>query len=127
MWDHSNITKSCFSQLQVSVKDNHLSENTTYSVFPNPTKGHINLNINNLNGFCSINIYNNIGQLVDKKEVKSLFDIENVSRGIYYIELLGKNKRKVFKLKKNKHLTMWGLQNNKCHKQLILWHLIFII
>ncbi len=79
------------------------------NLFPNPTNGVANLKLQSENAFSStIKIYNSIGALLKTETVDMQsglnnypIDLSNYSNGIYFIELLGDNKRQNFKLVKN--------------------------
>lgn len=62
-------------------------------LFPNPTKGDIWLSGRNLSGITNINVYNNKGQLIRQQDYKNNIKLKGVSRGIYYIDFWGKNKK----------------------------------
>ncbi|MBI5539574.1 MAG: T9SS type A sorting domain-containing protein [Bacteroidia bacterium] len=69
------------------------------SLFPNPVKDNFNLSITTYNNNdISINIYNNIGELVFNKDLSltignslQLIDMRNYTPGVYFVKLISKN------------------------------------
>lgn len=80
---------------EVSVRN--LSPNKLL-LFPNPTNGFIHINDNNLYLFTHINIYNQLGQLIDRQKITNCISLDFVSRGMYFIELIGYNERIIQKI-----------------------------
>ncbi|KAF5030357.1 hypothetical protein DSECCO2_638990 [anaerobic digester metagenome] len=74
---------------------NNLEDNkeNAISIYPNPTNGIIN--IENSEEIIQINVYNSIGDLVYSKlnhENNTEIDLSNKPKGIYFIELISKDK-----------------------------------
>ncbi len=67
-----------------------------FSIYPNPTSGHITLNLNAASTPVSLNIYDALGKLVDSKthtNTQNLnIDTSHYTKGIYLIKLLSINK-----------------------------------
>lgn len=80
-----------FDNLITSVSE-QTSENTTFSLYPNPASDIVTLNIGNTNNAdLSLNIYNVIGNLV-KSEIlnQNQINIGDLTNGIYMIEIKSK-------------------------------------
>jgi hypothetical protein len=66
----------------------------TLVVFPNPSKGELNINLENINITTKIDIYNNLGQKIISKKIlhnSTSLDLKEYSNGIYFIYLLEGN------------------------------------
>ncbi|TDI69057.1 MAG: T9SS type A sorting domain-containing protein [Bacteroidetes bacterium] len=70
----------------LSVNDNFLLD---FSVYPNPTKGI--LNIQSKTSISQIEIYTLLGQLVLSNSNKNTIDISSVSQGLYFIKVKDEN------------------------------------
>ena len=70
----------------LSVNDNFLLD---FSVYPNPTKGI--LNIQSTTSISQIEIYTLLGQLVLSNSNKNTIDISSVSQGLYFIKVKDEN------------------------------------
>jgi len=67
------------------------TKNTSISLYPNPTNGEFYLNVNSSQLNNVIEIYNSLGELIKKQEVKELNSKINLSEfasGIYHIRLM---------------------------------------
>jgi hypothetical protein len=87
-----------FASPNLSVPDNLISETT---VFPNPASEFLFISNNVPVDFYAI--YNELGQLIDKGEVKKAkIDVSNLSNGIYFLTLKKDNltKQSKFIIKK---------------------------
>lgn len=69
-------------------------KNTLFNLYPNPAFDIVNLNINNSNNKdLEINIYNIIGKLISSETLRQnqqQINIENLSNGIYMVEIKSK-------------------------------------
>jgi len=66
-------------------------------VFPNPAKDFINFNIESINQESELIIYNSLGQLIKRKNIRNSqkqikINISDLITGIYYYQLIGKDK-----------------------------------
>jgi len=79
-----------FDNLITAVKEN-ISDDFSFSLFPNPTSDFVNVNINNKNiTKFKLNIYNLMGTLVITKRFRHNYNqinIENLNSGVYIIEV----------------------------------------
>ncbi len=84
-WETEGDTSCEFNQ---SLKTLSIKEPTLQSLvlYPNPSCGYINLNLNASTGYS---IYNSKGILVMQGSYNSQIDISGLKTGIYYIEILG--------------------------------------
>jgi hypothetical protein len=82
-----------FDNLITSVSE-QTSENTTFTLYPNPASDIITLNINNSNNtVLKLNIYTVIGTLVKSGPLKQdqlQINIGDLSNGIYMVEITSK-------------------------------------
>ena len=90
MYPNGNITTSCFTATEI----NNI-ENTIVSIFPNPTNGFINIDINKYdNRIKEISISNILGQSVYNKSINEIdqisleVDLKKYSEGIYILNLI---------------------------------------
>ena len=90
MYPNGNITTSCFTATEI----NNI-ENTIVSIFPNPTNGFINIEINKYdNRIKEISISNILGQSVYNKSINEIdqislvVDLKKYSEGIYILNLI---------------------------------------
>ena len=64
------------------------------SLFPNPAKIYINLNLKGWGGMTSICVYDMSGKLVQSKQVinanQSKLDVSSLKSGVYMLRVLGK-------------------------------------
>ena len=70
---------------------NDYEDSQSLSIFPNPAKTEINI-ITELN-YSSLVIVNSLGQFIFKNEKTSKLNVESISNGIYYIQLLDKESK----------------------------------
>ncbi|MBB4119367.1 hypothetical protein GGR32_001665 [Mesonia hippocampi] len=84
-----------FKTGSLSVTDNKMTE--ALSIYPNPTKGSLNVLGENM-PFNKYIIYNTLGQRVASKEfsltTEQSIDVYNLQKGIYFIELYMENMNK---------------------------------
>lgn len=59
----------------------------TFSVYPNPTTGLINIDLQDLMTEFEIVLYNSIGQIIKKNQNQKFIDLKELSNGIYYISI----------------------------------------
>jgi len=72
------------------------TKNTSISLYPNPTNGEFNLNVNSSQLNNVIEIYNSLGELIKKQEVKELnskINLSELASGIYHIRLMSGEKQ----------------------------------
>jgi hypothetical protein len=88
-----NIDNLNFDNLLTSVSE-LTSENTGFSLYPNPASEFVTLNIDNLkNALLTLNIYNGIGSLVKSEIFKQnnlQIYIGDLSNGFYTVEIKSK-------------------------------------
>ncbi|MEI6821173.1 MAG: T9SS type A sorting domain-containing protein [Bacteroidota bacterium] len=91
-------------------KVNDLNSYSTISIFPNPSKGIFNLNINtkSMSQENYFTIYNIIGNTLVKKRINTIFnnyneaiDLDSYPKGIYFIEVSINGEKTTRKLIKN--------------------------
>lgn len=81
-----------------------LAYDTEFRVFPNPSNGKITVTTGNFSGPVSVNIYNVIGErIISEKRGKISgsrldFDLSNQDKGVYFIEIITKDKTSVKKI-----------------------------
>ena len=81
------------------VSDDNSVIDESFKIFPNPSKGEINVMIKNIKDQeIIINIYNNFGQLIynDKSNnqhsmISKKISLRDISKGVYYFEAIGNN------------------------------------
>ena len=66
--------------------------NNPISVYPNPTKGTLNIQLSNANDLPdAFTIYNVLGQVITAKDISGMEDLsiqtETFSEGVYYIKI----------------------------------------
>lgn len=87
-----------FSSSSLGI-NNNLKLNST--VYPNPSKGVLNIVYGDAENDTFITIYNSLGQTIMKKNTPDLFNEVNLSgiiNGIYFIEVNRNNQKKVIKV-----------------------------
>jgi hypothetical protein len=63
-------------------------------IYPNPTSGFLHIaGVENLEG--SVEIYSLLGQLVLKKKLSAILNLEDLKRGTYYLKVLDSGKQPV--------------------------------
>ncbi len=105
--NNSNFATQGFHQTQLQITE--VEENDTYydvTVFPNPTKTNVEVQIKNLNEDLSIKIFDVAGKLVMQKPYQKhdnaqIFDLSSLESGSYYLKLTGKEKTKIFTIIKH--------------------------
>ncbi len=94
----------------VSINCNTDNENMTISVFPNPFKEIINLEITNFAyPQAQIRIYDVIGNIISTEDfntaadnsITTSFDLRKLAAGVYFVEVSAKDLKKNFKIVKN--------------------------
>lgn len=89
--DYNNLSDADKKGISALIQDNILDNNL--NVYPNPSNKYVNISLNNLETVHNIiTIYNSIGSVVYKTEVKDLryefkINISNLDEGIYFIEV----------------------------------------
>lgn len=77
------------------IESNSIDPNT-FQLSPNPNNGEFTLHINFLHTLYYIEIYNNLGELIKKQELKELnskINISEFSSGIYHVRILSNEKQ----------------------------------
>ena len=77
---------------------NNYNSDLEFNIFPNPTVDYFTLNGVKLNS--KINIYNQLGKLEFSTYFNGQVDVQNLSKGIYFVEVLAGNTRKTKKFLK---------------------------
>ena len=88
----------CYSVNNVGF--DQLENETTFSVFPNPSNGHFNISSKKIFNHTSIRVINAMGVLVFSKEFRAnmLIDFNiNQAAGVYFIEIVGDYSQKTVK------------------------------
>lgn len=99
-WGYNKRTKNCYSEYEIEVTTLPEMNKKEILIFPNPTTGTIHLLNSGLYNFNSILIVNNLGQTVLKEDFKEVIDLQEVSRGMYYLVLLGETEQYAIKILK---------------------------
>lgn len=89
-------TSSCYVVLITDVAP---LEQAEIAVYPNPTNGQFTITSANAN--YSIEIYNNMGQLLQRQnalQATTAFDLQQQAAGIYYVHVITNNEVSRFKL-----------------------------
>ena len=76
------------------------NENVAILIYPNPTNGVLNINVENLNHY-NYQIFNMIGQIVMNGNIdgnEARFDMSHLEKGIYFIEIFSENQKFVEKI-----------------------------
>lgn len=112
-----NIAKAQITTINATLADPcstlHINENLSenkISIFPNPTDGLVNVHFENKNNLdkISIKVYDMIGKLIfEKMDVELInnsfsINLENLTSGIYFINIQRNNKSTSKKLIINK-------------------------
>ena len=82
------FSKTC-KEISVAVGISSLSKNAGFNIYPNPNTGNFTIEIDNPENEVSIEIYNQLGELVKKVEKVgklTLLDL-NISQGIYLVRV----------------------------------------
>lgn len=103
-------SEGCFSKFvftqSVTVCSGLTTENdpfNTLKIYPNPTDGLLNIEVSQVNESTSIEVYNSLGQLVNKLDLISslnTIDLKQLHSGIYFVKVLIENNcivRKIIK------------------------------
>ncbi|MEO7977700.1 T9SS type A sorting domain-containing protein [Flavobacterium sp.] len=87
-----------FSSFSLGI-NNNLKLNSI--IYPNPSKGRLNIVYGDADNDTFITVYNSLGQIIIKKNTPDLFNEVNLSgiiNGIYFIEVNRNNQKKVIKV-----------------------------
>ena len=79
------------------LSTNNSASGVTFSILPNPTKERFLINLDENVELKKVNIYNQLGQNVLTSKKKSV-EVQNLSNGIYFVEVmtsLGKSRQKL--------------------------------
>ncbi len=72
-----------------------------FTVYPNPTRGILNIKLNENRVIDTIELYNSLGQLIKSTESNTSIDVQNLPAGTYFISVYsdkGKGTQKFIKL-----------------------------
>ena len=101
-------SNSLYTPISSAIAKKEHSNSIDYKVYPNPSNGIITIDIKQINQIKNIqlNIYNTLGQMVKRhsniSSQKITIDINDLERGIYFLQLEGANAiMKVKKIIKN--------------------------
>ena len=62
--------------------------NTAFKIYPNPTTGQLNYELNNNYQVEEITIFNAVGQAVKQfQPMNSIIDLSDLSKGIYFVSV----------------------------------------
>ena len=81
---------------------NNVVANHDFIVSPNPANGYFNLRMSNTNN-ATVKVHNTVGQVVitrnfDTTSINERFDISDLNKGIYFVEVINNGKSKIKKL-----------------------------
>ena len=69
-----------------SLDENQLN---SFSIYPNPADEFIYINSNNIN-IDTVNIYDLNGRIIsNKKVINNRINLDNISKGMYFVEIKG--------------------------------------
>ncbi|MGB0885349.1 MAG: VPS10 domain-containing protein [Chitinophagales bacterium] len=95
-------TSNCYQIKGISIIENSFSEEI--NLFPNPTKGNLNINMGAVQKELNLTLYNNLGQKIWKTNQNNIQEIEvifpDIVKGIYYLHIHSNNEKAIFKLLK---------------------------
>jgi hypothetical protein len=91
--------RRCETPLNITSSLNELNENKHLTIFPNPVKSE--LNIISDNNMFDIRIFDKMGRLILKDSNTKKINIENLSSGLYMIQIVFNSKSFVYKFIKN--------------------------
>lgn len=79
-----------------TLGNDYFQNSNLFKIYPNPTNGMVNININNYIGELQINVYDLNGRQVYNQNVTNFnntnaIDLESLSTGIYVLKLNGEN------------------------------------
>lgn len=91
--------------VQSSFEDNNSFVSSKINIYPNPATEKININLN-LSSYSDVEItmFNSIGNIVystlikDKKQILKTIDVENINRGIYFLEIKTEGNKTIKKI-----------------------------
>ena len=85
-WNIDNVMVINFSNKCTEINELDDFRNKKIVIYPNPARDYIQ--IDNIKGYFEI--YNNIGQLIEKGYVDGKIDIKNLSSGLFYLKVNNK-------------------------------------
>lgn len=89
----SQIGENCFTSVQdIKLVDNNLS------LFPNPTSGIVNIQVDKIMNNSIVEVYNSVGQLSYTERMNSNrmeMNLNDLNRGIYFVRVVNKDKQTV--------------------------------
>ena len=81
-------------ELAVTVNVNQINNENTFSIYPNPATNNIQLNLSSTQLGNTVKIFNINGKLIKQfvlNDTKSLIDLSQQSKGVYFVKLVGAN------------------------------------
>lgn len=90
---------SVVASLKESASGMSESNSTGFDIFPNPAGDHVNIIVGNV-GTCQVKLQQMNGQLVMNEMFSgdARIDVSDLSRGVYFVEIIGQKSRSVSKL-----------------------------
>jgi hypothetical protein len=82
----------CYSPISLSV--NSANKTIMHSLYPNPTKDQITLQLSDISGIQEINLFNSVGELLStRKQIEKIthFDLSTIESGIYFLIIQSDN------------------------------------
>ncbi len=70
-----------------NVGQDEINNESELSIFPNPNSGIFDIKFNKAFPGCSIEIYNNMGQLILNNDLKNQIDLRNHPDGLYFLKV----------------------------------------
>ena len=105
--NNCNTVRKVTNVAQIGIKK-ITEDNMQLEVYPNPTNGIINIELNTQNVFSDIKITDLLSNIIYKSSIQNenhlVIDINNFSNGVYFIEL--KSKLNIFTCISS--FTIWG-------------------
>lgn len=103
-WVGGNATISCSNPISImpsTVGINQIYNSSNISIYPNPTKDKLNIQLENFNqNNLSISITNYLGQVVKNYSISqnlTVLELSDLSNGIYFLNLQNNNFQKTIK------------------------------
>lgn len=94
-----NYHDTCGSVIPTDVSVKELKNELSFKIYPNPTNSIINIvDENNQPQNTTIQIQNNLGQLVFTSPFTNQINISNLSAGMYFLTIQDKNTKKTVKI-----------------------------
>jgi hypothetical protein len=74
----------CNNALNISID---IEADKALYLYPNPTNGILNIQIENWNKDFSVTIFNQVGETIFKSIKQKLIDVKNFAKGIYFVTI----------------------------------------